>query len=155
MSGWSGSTASRGITSGVKMYLQEARPRIAAELGYTPAELARLWYEKGAIVLTSNKAFSEWGSVFGDEVLATAILDRLLHHCDVIAINGPSYRLKNRLAAVEAPPSRPRPPDTGSPVSTGSGPHSDDDTYDIIDNALSDLAGRRGAWLGDPLTSMT
>jgi DNA replication protein DnaC len=43
----------------------------------------------------------EWGSVFGDEVLATAILDRLLHHCEVIAINGPSYRLKNRLAAGE------------------------------------------------------
>jgi DNA replication protein DnaC len=44
----------------------------------------------------------EWGQVFGDDVLASAILDRLLHHCEVIAINGPSYRLKNRLAAVEA-----------------------------------------------------
>lgn len=43
----------------------------------------------------------EWGQVFGDEVLATAILDRLLHHCEVISINGPSYRLKNRLAAIE------------------------------------------------------
>lgn len=43
----------------------------------------------------------EWGQVFGDEVLATAILDRLLHHCDVVSINGPSYRLKNRLAAIE------------------------------------------------------
>ncbi len=43
----------------------------------------------------------EWGQVFGDEVLATAILDRLLHHCEVIAINGPSYRLKNRLQAIE------------------------------------------------------
>lgn len=43
----------------------------------------------------------EWGQVFGDEVLATAILDRLLHHCDVVAINGPSYRLKNRLTALE------------------------------------------------------
>lgn len=42
----------------------------------------------------------EWGQVFGDEVLATAILDRLLHHCDVISINGNSYRLKNRLAAI-------------------------------------------------------
>ncbi len=51
--------------------------------------------------LTSNETFSEWGQVFGDEVLATAILDRLLHHCDVISINGPSYRLKNRLAAIE------------------------------------------------------
>ena len=39
--------------------------------------------------------------MFGDEVLATAILDRLLHHCDVISINGPSYRLKNRLAAID------------------------------------------------------
>ncbi|MEV4360921.1 ATP-binding protein [Nonomuraea sp. NPDC049625] len=54
-------------------------------------------YEKGSIILTSNKSFSEWGQVFADEVLATAILDRLLHHCDVISINGPSYRLKNRL----------------------------------------------------------
>lgn len=43
----------------------------------------------------------EWGRVFGDKVLATAILDRLLHHCGVISINGPSYRLKNRLAAIE------------------------------------------------------
>lgn len=58
-------------------------------------------YEKGSIILTSNKTFSEWGQVFGDEVLATASLDRLLHHCDVISINGPSYRLKNRLKAIE------------------------------------------------------
>jgi DNA replication protein DnaC len=58
-------------------------------------------YEKGSIILTSNKAFSEWGQVFADEVLATAILDRLLHHCDVISINGPSYRLKNRLNNIE------------------------------------------------------
>lgn len=58
-------------------------------------------YEKGSIILTSKKTFSEWGQVFGDEVLATAILDRLLHHCDVISINGPSYRLKNRLKAIE------------------------------------------------------
>lgn len=57
-------------------------------------------YEKGSIILTSNTTFSEWGQVLGDEVLATAILDRLLHHCEVIAINGPSYRLKNRLKAI-------------------------------------------------------
>jgi len=85
--------------------------RIVDEVGYLPLardeanlvfQMISKRYEKGAIVLTSNKAFSEWGSVFGDEVLATAILDRLLHHCEVIAINGPSYRLKNRLAAVSA-----------------------------------------------------
>ncbi|MEU6869026.1 ATP-binding protein [Streptomyces sp. NPDC046876] len=52
--------------------------------------------------------FSEWGQVFGDEVLAAAILDRLLHHCRVISINDPSYRLKNRLAASNAnEPTRP------------------------------------------------
>ncbi|KUN40342.1 hypothetical protein AQJ30_06665 [Streptomyces longwoodensis] len=50
---------------------------------------------------TPPTCFSEWGQVFGDEVLATAILDRLLHHCDVISINGPSYTLKNRLKAIE------------------------------------------------------
>ena len=47
--------------------------------------------------MTSNKAFSEWGQVLGDEVLASAILDRLLHHCDVVSINGPSYRLKDHV----------------------------------------------------------
>ncbi len=60
-------------------------------------QLVALRYERSSILLTSNKALSEWGSVFGDDVLASAILDRLLHHCDVISINGPSYRLKDRL----------------------------------------------------------
>lgn len=50
---------------------------------------------RGSIILI-NKAFSEWGAVFADDVLATAILDRLLHHCDVLSITGPSWRLKDR-----------------------------------------------------------
>ena len=54
-------------------------------------------YERGSIVVTSNKNFSEWGQVFGDNVLASAILDRLLHHCHVLSINGPSYRLKDHV----------------------------------------------------------
>jgi len=83
---------------------------VVDEVGYQPLERAEAnlvfqviskRYEKGSIILTSNKTFSEWGQVFGDEVLATAILDRLLHHCDVVAINGPSYRLKNRLTAID------------------------------------------------------
>ncbi|MCX5233460.1 IS21-like element helper ATPase IstB [Streptomyces sp. NBC_00233] len=83
---------------------------VVDEVGYQPLERAEAnlvfqviskRYEKGSIILTSNKTFSEWGQVFGDEVLATAILDRLLHHCEVISINGPSYRLKNRLKAIE------------------------------------------------------
>jgi IstB-like ATP binding protein len=47
-----------------------------------------------------QQSFTEWGQVLGDDVLATAILDRLLHHCDVININGPSYRLKDRVTLV-------------------------------------------------------
>jgi DNA replication protein DnaC len=97
------------LASKLKVYL---RPHVLVldEVGYLPLardeanlvfQMISKRYEKGSILLTSNKAFSEWGQVFGDEVLATAILDRLLHHCEVIAINGPSYRLKNRLAAVE------------------------------------------------------
>jgi DNA replication protein DnaC len=83
---------------------------VVDEVGYQPLERAEAnlvfqviskRYEKGSIILTSNKTFSEWGQVFGDEVLATAILDRLLHHCDVVSINGNSYRLKNRLAVIE------------------------------------------------------
>ncbi len=80
------------------------------EVGYQPLErpeanlvfqVISKRYEKGSTLLTSNKGFGEWGQVFGDEVLATAILDRLLHHCDVVPINGPSYRLKNRLTALD------------------------------------------------------
>ncbi|WP_220447676.1 ATP-binding protein [Nonomuraea diastatica] len=50
---------------------------------------------------TKGRSGRRWGQVFGDEVLATAILDRLPHHCEVLAINGPSHRLKNRLAVVD------------------------------------------------------
>ena len=56
-------------------------------------------YEKGALILTSNQTYSHWGEVFGDHVLATAILDRLLHHAVSINIKGESYRLKEKLKA--------------------------------------------------------
>jgi DNA replication protein DnaC len=82
------------------------------EVGYLPLDRAAAnmvfqlisrRYERGSVILTSNKAFSEWGSVFADDVLATAILDRLLHHCHVISINGPSYRLKDRATLAPTP----------------------------------------------------
>ncbi|TJX65314.1 MAG: ATP-binding protein, partial [Mesorhizobium sp.] len=53
-------------------------------------------YEKGSILITSNRSVGEWGSVFGDPVVATAILDRLLHHSTVITIRGDSYRLREK-----------------------------------------------------------
>ena len=56
-------------------------------------------YERGSIILTSNKGFSEWGELLGDTVIATAILDRLLHHSHVLNIRGESYRLKDKRQA--------------------------------------------------------
>lgn len=56
-------------------------------------------YEKGSIILTSNKFFSDWGELMSDTVIATAMLDRLLHHAHVINIRGDTYRLKDRLKA--------------------------------------------------------
>jgi DNA replication protein DnaC len=53
-------------------------------------------YEKGSMLITSNRSVAEWGEVFGDNVIATAILDRLLHHSQVITIKGESYRLKEK-----------------------------------------------------------
>ena len=82
---------------------------VVDEVGYLPLDRAEAnmvfqlvsrRYERGSMIITSNKSFAEWGTVLGDDVLATAILDRLLHHCDVISINGPSYRLKDRLNLV-------------------------------------------------------
>jgi DNA replication protein DnaC len=76
------------------------------EVGYTKLsqeqaqyffELVTARYEHGSIILTSNTSFAGWGMLLGDEVLATALLDRLLHHAEVIAINGRSYRMKERL----------------------------------------------------------
>lgn len=62
-------------------------------------------YEKGSMILTSNKGFGEWGELMGDIPLATAILDRLLHHSHVVNIRGQSYRLKNRVkAGLNVPP---------------------------------------------------
>ncbi|MEW5920360.1 MAG: ATP-binding protein [Bacillota bacterium] len=78
---------------------------IIDEIGYLPMgkEEAHLFfqvitkrYEKASTVITSNKSFSEWGEVFGDSVIASAILDRLLHHSTVINIKGESYRLKGK-----------------------------------------------------------
>jgi DNA replication protein DnaC len=56
-------------------------------------------YERGSIVLTSNKTFGAWGDIFGDSVLATAILDRLLHHSSTVNIKGESYRIKEKKKA--------------------------------------------------------
>ncbi len=60
-------------------------------------ELITARYERGSIILTSNLSFNDWGNLLGDDVLATAMLDRLLHHAEVITINGRSYRMRNHI----------------------------------------------------------
>jgi len=71
-------------------------------------QLVCMRYEKGSIILTSNKGFGDWGELMGDTALATAILDRLLHHAHVVNIRGDSYRMKDRRKAggvfLPAPP---------------------------------------------------
>ncbi len=87
-----------------------AKPRllICDELGYLPfeAHAAHLFfqlvsrrYERGSILITSNRSVGEWGEVFGDAVVATAILDRLLHHSHVLTITGESFRLREKRRA--------------------------------------------------------
>lgn len=61
--------------------------------------LASARYERGSLILTSNKGFAEWGEILGDPVVATAILDRLLHHSHILNIRGESYRLKEKKRA--------------------------------------------------------
>ncbi len=73
--------------------------RLSQEQAHHFFELVAARYEHGSIILTSNTSFAGWGQLLGgDEVLATALLDRLLHHAEVIAINGRSYRMKERQA---------------------------------------------------------
>lgn len=81
---------------------------IIDEMGYLPMDdlgatiffqLVSARYERGSIILTSNKSYGDWGSIFGDPIIATAILDRLLHHSTTINIRGDSYRLKERRRA--------------------------------------------------------
>ena len=78
------------------------------EMGYLPLDevgatlffqLVSARYERGSILLTSNKSYGDWGSVFGDTVMATAVLDRLLHHSTTLNIRGESYRMKERRKA--------------------------------------------------------
>ena len=76
---------------------------VVDEIGYLPIskggaslffQIVNARYEKGAMILTSNRSFAEWGDIFGDPVVATALLDRLLHHAAVVRIEGASYRLR-------------------------------------------------------------
>lgn len=113
-------TTAAGLTTSLVRAHQEGRleeklkllvqPRllIIDEIGYLPVDrlganlffqLVSRRYERGSILITSNQSLTGWGQVFGDQVLATAILDRLLHHSTIVNIKGESYRLKEKRKA--------------------------------------------------------
>jgi len=60
-------------------------------------QLVNIRYEHGSMIITTNKSFSSWGELMSDDAIATASLDRLLHHCHVISLKGDSYRMKERM----------------------------------------------------------
>jgi DNA replication protein DnaC len=76
---------------------------VVDEIGYLPIsrtgamlffQLMTRRYERASTVLTSNKGFEEWGEIFGDDVMAAALIDRLVHHCHIVTIRGNSYRMR-------------------------------------------------------------
>lgn len=102
------------------------------EMGYLPLDdlgatiffqLISARYERGSIILTSNKSYGDWGSIFGDPIIATAILDRLLHHSTTINIRGESYRLKDRRRAGLLNRPEDQPPTTTAAAGAPSDPH--------------------------------
>ncbi|MCK1634598.1 ATP-binding protein [Bradyrhizobium sp. 162] len=101
--------------------LSKPKLLIVDELGYLPLEpdaahlffqLVSRRYETGAMLITSNRSVAEWGTVFADPVVATAILDRLLHHSHVLTIRGDSYRLraKRKSGLIKTPTAGDGPP---------------------------------------------
>lgn len=96
---------------------------VVDELGYLPIsrtgamlffQLMSRRYERASTVLTSNKGFEDWGDVFGDDVMASALIDRLVHHCHIVNIRGNSYRMRQHadlqqlLSPTEPPTTRRR-----------------------------------------------
>jgi DNA replication protein DnaC len=85
--------------------LQRIPLLVVDEVGYIPFDpqaanlmfmLVSRRYERASLIVTSNKPFSAWGEIFGDEVTATAMIDRLVHHAEILSLKGDSYRLKDR-----------------------------------------------------------
>lgn len=98
----------RGTTSRLVRSLSRCDVLIIDEMGYFPFDelsadlffrIVSKRYEKGSIILTSNKSYIEWGKIFGDDVLATAVLDRLLHYSTTFNIKGQSFRLREKQKA--------------------------------------------------------
>ena len=91
---------------------------IVDEVGYIPFDpaaanlifqLVSSRYERASLIVTSNKPFSAWGEIFGDEVTAVAMIDRLVHHAEILSLKGDSYRLRDKDVATRPRPTLPEP----------------------------------------------
>lgn len=100
---------------------------VVDEVGYIPFDpdgaalmfkLVSSRYERASMIVTSNKTFSAWGEIFGDDIAATAMIDRLVHHAEIIALTGDSYRLRDRDLGLRVTPSQLQ--DPGSLQGSGS-----------------------------------
>jgi DNA replication protein DnaC len=106
----------KGILSGRMVFYCKPKLLVIDELGYMPLErhaahlflqLVSRRYEKGSMLITTNQSVTQWGSVFGDDIIAAAILDRLLHHSHTFMVQGESYRRRKKRKAglrLHAPP---------------------------------------------------
>ena len=90
---------------------------VVDEIGYLPVnqdgavlffQLINARHERASTVLTSNKGFEDWGGVLGDEVMAAALIDRLVHHCHIVNIRGNSYRMRDHQNLLQADADRSR-----------------------------------------------
>ena len=97
---------------------------VVDEIGYLPVnqtgamlffQLINRRYEHASTVLTSNKGFEEWGEILGDEVMAAALIDRLLHHCHIVNIRGNSYRMRQHTELSKVLHSSPAEPSSSPP----------------------------------------
>ena len=103
----------RGIPKKRLKYYAHSKLLIIDEIGYFPVDrniaglffqLVAARYEKRSVIITTNQPFSKWGEVFGDSVIANAIIDRLVHHSKIIKITGRSYRIKGMIEESEGGP---------------------------------------------------
>jgi len=100
-----GDAQRQGLLSAELNRLERYPLLIVDEVGYIPFDpqaanlmfmLVSSRYERASMIVTSNKPFSAWGEIFGDEVVAVVMIDRLVHHAEIVSLRGDSYRLKDK-----------------------------------------------------------